>query len=147
MKIFHNGRQINGRFDSFKARLKRLFKFTIKWLFIGSTAYLIFLIGGLMYSTDTITTHAVANTTIPAVLKRIAHCESPTGHLDKNGQVSINSTHDIGKYQINVPIHGKKATELGYNLSIEKDNEAFALYLYENYGTEPWVHSKACWNK
>ena len=83
----------------------------------------------------------------PPVLERIAKCESGASHVDKNGQVLINATRDVGYYQINVAIHGKKATEMGLNLFIEEDNKKFAEYLYENFGTEPWVHSKKCWNK
>ena len=82
-----------------------------------------------------------------AVMERIAKCESGGGHYDKNGQVIINATRDAGKYQINVPIHGKKATEMGLNLMVEKDNETMAYWLYDNFGTEPWIHSKSCWNK
>lgn len=88
--------------------------------------------------------------TIPPIMQRIAKCESGGIHK-KNGQVIFNSntnkTVDIGKYQIN-SIWNKKATELGLDLTIEKDNEAFAMYLYKNYGTEPWSSSKAsCWNR
>ena len=81
------------------------------------------------------------------VLERIAQCESHTSHYDKNGQVLINTTRDVGVFQINVPIWGKKATEMGLNLMEEKDNREFALWLYKNYGTIPWIHSQKCWNK
>ena len=81
------------------------------------------------------------------VLDRISKCENGGSHYDKNGQVAINKTQDIGKYQINVPIWGKKATEMGLDLSKESDNKIFAEYLYENFGSEPWVHSKKCWSK
>ena len=85
------------------------------------------------------------------VMERIAKCESGGKHFAPSGQVIVNvnnnKTYDIGKYQIN-SIWNKKATELGYNLYIEKDNEAFAMWLYRNYGSEPWSASKAnCWNK
>lgn len=85
------------------------------------------------------------------VLDRIFKCESNGKHTSPNGQVILNANNngsvDIGIAQINERLWGKKATELGYNLFIEADNRAFAQYLYENYGTEPWVWSKACWNK
>lgn len=84
---------------------------------------------------------------IPPILAKIAKCESGGTHLDKNGQVLINKTKDVGLYQINVGIHGKKASELGLDLYNERDNEAFAVYLFENYGSEPWIHSKKCWSK
>lgn len=85
------------------------------------------------------------------VLERIAECESGNSQYGKTGQVLVmgntNKSVDIGKYQINNVIWGKKATEMGLNLMVEKDNEAFAVYLYKTYGTEPWVFSKKCWSK
>lgn len=81
------------------------------------------------------------------VLLRIAKCESSGSHYGLSGQVLISKTQDMGLYQIHIPIWGKKATEMGLNLAVEKDNEKFARWLYENYGTEPWIHSKKCWNK
>lgn len=87
---------------------------------------------------------------IPAVLQRIAKCESKTSQKGKNGQlnynVNTNRTIDIGKYQINA-VHFEEATKLGYNLLTEEGNEAFALYLYETKGTEPWYSTKSCWNR
>lgn len=85
------------------------------------------------------------------VMDRILKCESGGTHVDpKTGQVLMrankNGSIDIGKYQIN-SVWFKKATELGLNLSIEKDNESMAYYLYENFGTEDWYSSKACWDK
>lgn len=83
------------------------------------------------------------------VMDRIIKCESGGKHT-VNGQVLVkintNGSYDTGIAQIN-SIWNKKATELGYNLSIEKDNIAFANYLFKTYGSEPWYSSKACWNK
>lgn len=84
---------------------------------------------------------------LPPVMERIAKCESNNSHFDKNGQVLVNRTQDVGVFQINVPIHGKKASEMGLNLMNEKDNREFAVWLYKNFGSEPWIHSKKCWNK
>lgn len=84
-----------------------------------------------------------------SVLDRIAKCESGGQHW-KNGQVLVkgndNGSVDVGKYQINT-IWFPKATELGLNLMVEKDNEAFAQYLFSTYGSEPWIWTKKCWNK
>lgn len=83
------------------------------------------------------------------VLARIAKCESGNRHY-KDGQVifnaNTNGSVDIGKYQIN-SLWNKKATEMGLDLTKEKDNETFAKYLYANLGTEPWSASKSCWNR
>jgi hypothetical protein len=93
----------------------------------------------------------VESKAIPPVMQRIAKCESPTGHFEKDGKTVVfrtnkNGSQDIGKYQINT-IHLPLATKLGYNVTVEKDNEAFAMYLYKNSGTEPWYSSEHCWNK
>lgn len=86
---------------------------------------------------------------LPPVMKRIAQCESGNTHY-KNGQVITNGNKngsvDIGRFQINLAIWGKTATELGYDLAKDEGNTNFALYLYENYGSEPWIWSRTCWN-
>lgn len=84
---------------------------------------------------------------IPPILKKIAQCESSNNQFDKNGQVLINATEDAGRYQINVPTWGKQAKEMGLNLMDEKDNETFAVWLFENKGSGPWSSSAHCWNK
>ena len=81
------------------------------------------------------------------ILDKIAKCESGGSHYDKNGQVLINRTQDVGLYQINVPIWGKEATKQGLNLYDEQDNKKFAEWLFLNYGSAPWVHSSKCWIK
>jgi hypothetical protein len=79
---------------------------------------------------------------------RIAKCESGNNQFDKNGQVLIHvntdGSYDIGRYQVN-SVHEKEATKLGFNLMDEKDNTAYAKYLYENRGTGDWYSSRSCW--
>lgn len=70
------------------------------------------------------------NYPFPPFLQKICKAEHAGGHLDKNGQVIINPTMDMGECQINVPIHGKTATAMGYNLAVREDNREFALYLF-----------------
>lgn len=86
---------------------------------------------------------------IPAVMERIAKCESGGTHY-RNGQVifngNTNKSVDIGKYQIN-SVWNATATKMGLDLTKEKDNEAFAMHIYHTRGTEDWYSSKACWNK
>jgi hypothetical protein len=90
----------------------------------------------------------VQSTSTPAVMSRIAHCESNNSQVNKSGQVLINvntnGTTDIGEYQIN-SVHNAEATKLGYDLTKKADNEAYALYLYENRGTGDWASSSKCW--
>jgi hypothetical protein len=88
-----------------------------------------------------------SNKTAP-VMERIAAAESQNHQYAPNGQVLIhvnkNGTVDLGEYQIN-SIWFALATKLGYDLTKESDNKAFAEYLCENYGTEPWQSSSANW--
>lgn len=141
------GRRLDGKFDSFKAWLKRFFR-RVGIISISTvTVVLLILLGGEIKQSEVIYQSVQADSKIPPVLQRIAKCESPHGHLGANGQVQINPTQDIGKYQINVPTWGKKATELGLNLAVEEDNEAMAVWIYENRGTGDWSSSAKCWNK
>ena len=93
------------------------------------------------------------------IMDKIADCESGTrlknGRAVKgtatqfrNGQVLVtpnsNGTVDVGMYAINT-VHFKEATAQGLNISVQSDNKAFAYWLYDNYGTEPWYSSKSCW--
>lgn len=85
------------------------------------------------------------------VMDRIAKCESGGSHIEKStGQVvmrsNTNKSVDIGKYQIN-SVWFKKATELGFDVTTEKGNEAMAYWIYENRGTNDWYASKDCWSK
>lgn len=86
---------------------------------------------------------------LPAVMQRIATCESGNKHYKSNGQVVTNANNngsvDIGRFQINEKIWGKKAGEMGLDLTKEEDNIKFAMWVYENYGTEDWYASRGCW--
>jgi hypothetical protein len=83
---------------------------------------------------------------LPAVLKRIAACESSNQHF-KDGTVRRGDIDkdDIGRYQINLRYWSKAAQRLGYDVFNEQDNERMALWIYENHGTWPWDASKPCW--
>lgn len=154
LKIFYLGERLKDvyphatRFQVFKYKARMAFKRFIRLSIVGTLGYMTFMAGAWLNPITSVAyvDKVIEVETVSPVLERIAKCESGGSHY-KNGQVVINKTQDIGKYQINVPIWGKKATEMGLNLAIEKDNETFALYLYKNFGTEPWVHSKTCWNK
>ena len=84
---------------------------------------------------------------VPAILEKIAHCESGGKQFNKNGGVIRGIMHpaDIGKYQINMSVWSSEAERLGIDLMTEEGNEAMALELFHRAGTAPWVSSKPCW--
>ena len=92
----------------------------------------------------------VQSTSTPAIMQKIANCESG-GNQYKNGQVQIhvndNKSVDEGKYMINLQTWGATATKMGYDLTKESDNTAFAFWLYANKGTSDWSASQGCWSK
>lgn len=86
---------------------------------------------------------------LPPVLHRIAQCESRGQHFTKNGSVVRGTQHaaDLGLFQINMVVWGKKAQELGYDLHTPEGNTRMARYLFDNYGSVPWQSSAVCWNR
>ncbi len=107
----------------------------------------------------------VKHVEVPEVLHNIADCESgkrtkdgkaikgSATHYSSDGEVLLGRLNDpqygvdIGKYQVNEYFHGKRAKELGLDLYNEHDNEAYALTLYEEGGTQPWSASRSCWEQ
>lgn len=63
----------------------------------------------------------------------IAKCES---NLNPN---ALSKTHDGGVFQIHVPVHQERLTELGLDIWDPEDNVKFARILYEERGWKPWV--------
>lgn len=157
MQIKHwQHRTRDGRFDSLKYKFHRAVRFIKNVAMVMAAAAVVFTIGGLTFSTVTSTVEAdsvqVADTY--PVLDRIADCESGNGTKGSskhmlNGQVLLkantNGTIDIGRYQVNLTYWGKKATELGYDLTKEADNKAVAEWIYKNKGTTDWSSSQKCW--
>lgn len=83
------------------------------------------------------------------VLVQIARCESTFQHTLADGTVlkgRVDSA-DTGVMQINTRYHGDTAAELGLNLNDIYHNMAFARFLYETQGTQPWSASQSCWGK
>ena len=93
------------------------------------------------------TSEGVPSDSVPAILKKIAFCESGGRQYNENGEVIRGKVNpqDIGKYQINATYHQKAAESLGLDIYTEAGNEAYALHLYETQGTSPWNWSKPCW--
>jgi hypothetical protein len=86
---------------------------------------------------------------VPAVMVRIAKCESPEGQFHPDGTLVRGKTNpnDVGKYQINETCHLERAQKMGMDIHTEKGNEEYAMFLYRSEGTTPWNNSKSCWDK
>ncbi len=83
------------------------------------------------------------------ILVEIARCESTFSQFDKNGKVirgRVNSK-DVGVMQINEKYHLETAQNLGHDLHTIEGNVAYAKYLYEKQGAQPWKASAVCWSK
>ncbi len=80
---------------------------------------------------------------------QIARCESTFRHTLSDGTVLQGKVDpaDTGVMQINARYHGKKAEELGLDLTNIYDNMAYARDLYERQGTRPWNASSQCWGQ
>lgn len=82
------------------------------------------------------------------ILVDIARCESHFRQYDKDGSVlrgKVNKS-DVGIMQVNQYYHGERAEKLGYDLMTPEGNMAYAKYLYEKEGAQPWISSSPCWN-
>ncbi len=82
------------------------------------------------------------------ILIEIARCESTFTHY-KDGKVVRGRVDnaDVGVMQINERYHLETATKLGYDIHTIDGNMAYAKYLYEKSGAQPWSASKPCWSK
>ena len=83
------------------------------------------------------------------LLAEIARCESTFRHYDKDGNVlrgRVNGA-DVGVMQINEKYHLERAVKLGLDIYTPEGNMAYARYLYEKQGAQPWIASSKCWAK
>jgi hypothetical protein len=83
------------------------------------------------------------------VLIEIARCESELRHFNENGKVLRGRVDnaDVGVMQINERYHLETAKKLGFDIHTVEGNVAYAKYLYEKSGSEPWKASSPCWSK
>ncbi len=83
------------------------------------------------------------------ILVEIARCESSFRHLDKDGNVLRGKVNkgDVGLMQINEYYHAETARKLELDLETLEGNMAYAKYLYNREGGQPWKASSNCWNK
>ena len=81
------------------------------------------------------------------IMAEIARCESSYRHIHQDGSVlrGYVDQNDTGVMQINLYYHDYSARNLGLDLENFYDNMAYARYLYERKGTQPWTASVPCW--
>lgn len=163
-KIYYNGKRLNTPMNRFKSFMTKLFRLALVILIFTGIVVGLIMIGRatsnkVVYTKQEVIKEVEMSTPI---LDKIAKAESRNSHYcteelvkfkmcasSELGQVLIrankNGTVDIGRYQINNYYWGAKATEQGLNLWDEKDNYKMALWIYKNYGTEPWESSSKNW--
>ncbi|MFM2381677.1 MAG: hypothetical protein RLZZ76_444 [Candidatus Parcubacteria bacterium] len=80
---------------------------------------------------------------------QVARCESTFRHTLEDGSVLKGKVdaRDTGVMQINTGYHGAAANKLGLDLTVLEDNMAYARYLYNKLGTQPWSASSPCWGR
>lgn len=83
------------------------------------------------------------------VMIQVARCESTFRHTLADGSVlqGFVDKADTGVMQINKRYHLQTATNLGLDLEDIYDNMAYARYLYERQGVQPWNASRPCWGR
>ncbi|MES2224156.1 MAG: hypothetical protein V4469_04465 [Patescibacteria group bacterium] len=90
----------------------------------------------------------------PPILQKICNAEvtgnknTPSHQFNKDGSVVRGKVtpSDIGYCQINEPIWNDTARGLGYDIFTEEGNKAMALWLFMNYGDQPWYLSEVNWS-
>lgn len=83
------------------------------------------------------------------IMYAIAGCESHYHQYGSDGSVyrGVVNDQDVGVMQINEHYHADNAAKLGLDLYTMQGNVAYAQYLYDKEGTQPWQSSEACWSK
>jgi hypothetical protein len=83
------------------------------------------------------------------VMVQIARCESTFRHALPDGSILKGKVDpaDTGVMQINKRYHEATAKKMNLNLDDIYHNMAYARYLYETQGTQPWSASQPCWGQ
>lgn len=94
-------------------------------------------------------TTVYAQPLMPAVLLRVAECESGSKQFLPNGKLvrdGVTGTH-VGLFQESLGWQAS-STANGYgDIKTTDGNIAWAIHLYEVQGLRPWLASKDCWGK
>ena len=72
-------------------------------------------------------------------LYEIAKCESGLRQFRSDGSVVRSHTNDVGILQINVPVWGREAQRLGYDIYSLEGNIRMAHYVLKVQGYSAWV--------
>src|SRR5262249_29569428 len=81
------------------------------------------------------------------VMYAIAKCESGFTQYNSAGSVlNGGSGGMLGVFQINKSVHKTFALSLGDDITTLAGNMAYARYLYQSEGTDPWISSEPCWS-
>ncbi len=83
------------------------------------------------------------------VMVEIAKCESRFRQHDHTGDILRGEINDLdrGVMQINEYYHNEDSARLGYDILTLEGNTAYARFLFEKYGVQPWASSAPCWKK
>lgn len=83
------------------------------------------------------------------IMIQVARCESTFRHTLADGSVLQGRVDpaDTGVMQINKRYHEKTAISMDLDLDNITDNMAYAQYLYDKQGTQPWSASAPCWDR
>jgi hypothetical protein len=83
------------------------------------------------------------------ILIDIARCESTYRQFDQTGNIIRGKVNkgDVGVMQINEHYHADEAAKMGINIYTTEGNVEFGRYLYNKYGSQPWISSSPCWSE
>jgi hypothetical protein len=82
------------------------------------------------------------------IMGEIARCESRFRQFNSSGSALDGGAGGmIGIFQINSHVHTNFAKSIGMDIYSVEGNLAYARYLYEREGTDPWLSSFSCWNQ
>lgn len=83
------------------------------------------------------------------VMVPIAKCESEFTQFGTSGMPLHGGAGGamVGVFQVHETVHADFAKERGMDIDTLDGNLAYARYLYEREGTQPWLSSFPCWSK
>jgi hypothetical protein len=81
------------------------------------------------------------------IMAEIARCESRFRQFSDSGNpLDGGAGGMMGLFQVNSHVHAAFAKSLGMDINTVDGNLAYARYLYQREGTNPWLSSFSCWH-